>query len=334
MKNKLFPLISILVLVILFGIAATCNMCGLNLSTENSTSITEETETDKNLVETSDAEETTKITTAADITKEETKEATKSNSTDSQAVAPTIELKVHVGPLYSQSDQLCHYTIEAIITGEPSPTVEFSRDDSNGGEGKYKVEIGVKINESYNLTAKAKNSVGEATATLDLSPEVIDRNLHPTIIGTVGPAGYVEKDTLKIGDSPFNSDWRGRFAFNVSSLVGKQIMFVLLELDSPNEYGNPCNFKGDIAIFYNDFLPDLTADDYYSAAYAGPETFACNADPLQVHSDFLFDKILERAEANTELQFGIGYTNTASNNDNNFDGREYLLVTLEVVYLE
>jgi len=333
MKRKLFPLISIFILVILFGTAAICNMCGLNLSTETATSTTEESQTASTSAQVSENEETTKVTTAED-TKEETTDTSKSGSTGATSKAPTIELKILVGPIYSQSDQLCHYIIEAIVTGSPSPTVEFSRDDSNGSEGKYKVEIGVKINETYTLTAKVKNPSGEKTATLELSPEFIDRNLHPTILGTVGPAGYVEKDVLKIGDSPFNSDWRGRFAFDVSSLVGKQIMFVLLKLESPNEYGGPCNFKGDIVIFYNDFLPDLTADDYYSAAYAGPETFACNADPLQVYGDFLFNKVHERAEANTELQFGIGYTNTASNMDNNFDGREYVLITLEVVYLE
>jgi peptidoglycan/xylan/chitin deacetylase (PgdA/CDA1 family) len=77
MKNKLFPLISILVLAILFGTAATCNMCGLNLSTptastetstgseataEKSSETTLETLTEKSsetTLETSAAKETT-----------------------------------------------------------------------------------------------------------------------------------------------------------------------------------------------------------------------------------------------------------------------------------
>ena len=61
MKNKLFPLISILVLAILFGTAATCNMCGLNLSTP--TASTETTTGSETTAEKS--EETTLETSAA-----------------------------------------------------------------------------------------------------------------------------------------------------------------------------------------------------------------------------------------------------------------------------
>ena len=40
MKNKLFPFISILILVLIFGTAAICNMCGLSLSTTTTTAET------------------------------------------------------------------------------------------------------------------------------------------------------------------------------------------------------------------------------------------------------------------------------------------------------
>jgi len=65
MKNKLFPLISILLWAILFGIAATCNMCGLNLSTPTASTETttgSETTAEKSAettLETSAAKETT-----------------------------------------------------------------------------------------------------------------------------------------------------------------------------------------------------------------------------------------------------------------------------------
>ena len=61
MKNKLFPLISILVLAILFGTAATCNLCGLNPSTP--TALTETTTGSETTAEKS--EETTAETSAA-----------------------------------------------------------------------------------------------------------------------------------------------------------------------------------------------------------------------------------------------------------------------------
>src|SRR5450830_1912607 len=69
MKNKLFPLISILILLTLLGIAATCNMCGLNPSTP--TALTETTTGSETTAEKSEettaekSEETTLETSAA-----------------------------------------------------------------------------------------------------------------------------------------------------------------------------------------------------------------------------------------------------------------------------
>ena len=182
MKKKLFPLISILVLVILFGIAATCNMCGLNLSTETTASITGDTETIETSVEATEAEETATEATEEDTVKETTKEettetsksgstdTTKSSSTDTQAVAPTIKLQIYEGPTYSQADDVCYYRIEAIVTGSPTPSATFSKDDSSGALGSKKVQVNLtKSSPNYILTAKAKNSAGEATATLNLT---------------------------------------------------------------------------------------------------------------------------------------------------------------------
>ncbi|MHB1377764.1 MAG: polysaccharide deacetylase family protein [Candidatus Humimicrobiaceae bacterium] len=71
MKNKLFPLISILVLAILFGIAATCSMCRLNLSTPTAST---ETTTGSETTE-EKSEETATVTeggTTTVVTEEET----------------------------------------------------------------------------------------------------------------------------------------------------------------------------------------------------------------------------------------------------------------------
>jgi hypothetical protein len=307
-------------------------MCGLNLSTESAATTTSSTEETSNSVE---AAEVTEGETVKETAAEQTKEKPKSNSTDSTSAAPNIELKIGVGPNYFQNDKLCHFIIEAVVAGSPTPEVEFSRDDSKGSQGKYKVEIDLKTGDAYTFTAKAKNSSGEKTAIFELSPELIDRNFFPSIKGTVGPAGYIEKDVLKIGDSSFNSDWRGRFAFDVSDLAGKQITVEILTVGTSTFYGNPCSFKeGDIVMFYNDFLPDLTADDYYSAGYELAKTSPCDADSIMVWSNFLIDKIREMAYENTEIQFGIGYTNTSSNMDNNFDGRSFVNITLRVAYIE
>jgi len=332
MKKKLFPLISILILVILFGIAATCNMCGLNLSTETTASITGDTETIETSVEATEAEETateaTEKETVKETTKEQTTETSKSTSADSQVIAPTIHLQIYEGPTYSQADKVCYYRIEAKVTGNPSPTIEFSRDDSNGAFGSNKAQVNIAdSSQIYTLTAKVKNSAGEATdsITLDWGCGIIlavmeTIELHPNITGFVGPDGT--GNIVAIGDSEFNTDMRGRFAFDVSSLAGKEIVSAKLKMKYWEQF--PCDFKGNILIFYNDFLPDITISDYYTVAYAGPEAFAWNTDPLEFSNDFLKNKIAERANANIELQFGIGYEKAnVTDGGKDFDGQAY-----------
>ena len=51
---------------------------------------------------------------------------------EEQAKAPTITLEIYQGSTYSTEDDLCYYRVEAIVTGTPTPDVEFSKDDSNG----------------------------------------------------------------------------------------------------------------------------------------------------------------------------------------------------------
>jgi len=177
MKNKLFPLISILTLIMLLGTAAICNMCGFNLSTETTTSTTEESQTGSTTTQASETEETTKAIIAEDTSEEKTTDTSKSSSTDTSKsssseaqVAPIIKLQIYEGPTYSQADDVCYYRIEAIVTGSPAPTVTFSKDDSNGSFGSKKVQINLtKGSPNYALTAKVKNSAGEATATLNLT---------------------------------------------------------------------------------------------------------------------------------------------------------------------
>jgi len=58
-KNKLFLLISILTLVILFGTAAACNFCGINLTTDTTATTTTESDSSETIFE-SDEETTGK----------------------------------------------------------------------------------------------------------------------------------------------------------------------------------------------------------------------------------------------------------------------------------
>ena len=321
-KNKISILIALLTVVIFFSVAAICNQCGI---TPTTTTITEKVDVGETTAaettaagETTAAETTAAKTYAAETIAAETTAKTTVPTEPAVKEAPTISLAIYEGPTPVGSDT-CYYRVLATVTGKPAPTISFSKDDSGGAWGKDRVQVNIsKSSPSYTLTATVKNSVGEATDSIVLNwgcgPLTVEKtiDLHPSISGTVGPAGFVTTEFLAIGDSPANSDWRGRFAFDVSELEGKEIVDASLKLEDPELTPEPCNFKGVIVIFYNNFLPGLTAADYGSVAYAGPEMFLWNKDPLEFSTDFLKTEIAERASAHTELQFGIGYANNAT----------------------
>ena len=150
------------------------------------------------------------------------------------------------------------------------------------------------------------------------------------------PSGYVDTTCVEIGDSAYNTDWRGRFAFDVSALAGKEIKSAKLKLPNPDLTQISCDFKGNIMIFFNDFLPGLTASDYSSVGTEG-QLFLWDQSPLEFSTDFLRDKVKERADSGVELQFGIGYALPLVTNSNNLiEGRRYSSgdITLTVIYLE
>ena len=89
---------------------------------------------------------------------------------EEQAKAPTITLEIYQGSTYSSEDDVCYYRVEAIVTGTPTPDVEFSKDDSNGALGKLKVQVNIKDPaDNYTLTATATNSEGSASDSIYFS---------------------------------------------------------------------------------------------------------------------------------------------------------------------
>lgn len=82
---------------------------------------------------------------------------------------PTIKLEIYEGPTYAEAGGICYYRVEAVVTGNPTPTVEFSRDDSLGAWGSKKVQVNLyNPNETYTLSATAINSEGEAKGNIIL----------------------------------------------------------------------------------------------------------------------------------------------------------------------
>ena len=98
---------------------------------------------------------------------EKDSEIEKSNE-DEEKEAPTIKLEIYEGP--TPANGICYYRVKAIVTGNPTPTIEFSRDDSLGAWGSKKAQINLTRDDpTYTLNATATNSEGEATDSIELN---------------------------------------------------------------------------------------------------------------------------------------------------------------------
>ncbi|GAG95528.1 unnamed protein product, partial [marine sediment metagenome] len=135
--------------------------------------------------ETEETEEpTTEVTTEESTTTEETEETTGALST------PTINLEIYMGPTYSSADNVCFYRVKANVTGNPTPTISFNKDDSSGAWGNNKAQVNLNSpSDTVTLEATATNSEGTATDSINLSwgCEVENQDLvisEITIMGT------------------------------------------------------------------------------------------------------------------------------------------------------
>ena len=81
---------------------------------------------------------------------------------------PTISLDIFEGPVIVDSN-LCYYRVEARVTGDPYPSIRFSKDDSNGAWGRNKAQVNLENGQSYELVATATNSAGSITRRIQLS---------------------------------------------------------------------------------------------------------------------------------------------------------------------
>jgi len=170
-KNKLYILLSIIVLICLFGTAAICNQCATD-TVEEVEGTEEEAEAAEKTVD--EGSETPESEEEELLEEEEAEEASEEEEEipeqEEQKEAPTITLEIYEGPIYSSSDNVCYYRIKAIVIGDPTPSVVFSKDDSGGTWGSKKVQINLgDPTETYTLTATATNSEGSATDSMALS---------------------------------------------------------------------------------------------------------------------------------------------------------------------
>lgn len=184
-KNKLYVFSSLLIIILLFSVAALCNQCG------PVTPVTAETSAagDKTDVEESKESATEETTDKTEETTNETGETSATDDTSDNS-APTIKLEIYEGPTYHAGDDVCYYRVKAVVTGKPTPTVKFSKDDSGGVWGTKKAQVNIHRGETYTLKATAKNSEGEDTDSITLTwgcnniPVISDITLSSATIET------------------------------------------------------------------------------------------------------------------------------------------------------
>ena len=188
--KKLYYVLCALVVVMVFGTAAICNMCGAGTKTTDKTGTDGETvaaSTAKSATSTTDkggkdsSTESTAKTSDSEASDSSSESSTVSESTANGSEAPIIKLEIYEGPTYSAGDDICYYRIKATVTGKPDPTVKFSKDDSGGAWGAKKVQINIHRGQPYTLTAIAKNSAGEASASINLTWGCGSENRNPVI---------------------------------------------------------------------------------------------------------------------------------------------------------
>ena len=181
--KKFYYVLCALVVVIVFGTAAICNMCGTSAAATDKTGTDETVAADKSDGSTTDkgSKDSATESTAKASDTESSDSSSASESTASDGAVPTIKLEIYEGPTYSAGDDICYYRVKATVTGNPAPTVKFSKDDSSGAWGSKKVQVNIHRGQPYTLTATAKNSAGEANASINLTWGCGEENRDPVI---------------------------------------------------------------------------------------------------------------------------------------------------------
>ncbi|MBA7584640.1 hypothetical protein ES708_26597 [subsurface metagenome] len=184
-KNKLYLILAVIISLLLFTTGALCNQCGTAvdpLSVGEKPLEEEPLEEEPLLEEEPPEEEPPEEEVVVEEPAEE--EPSEEEPPEEELSAPTINLEIYEGPAYSEADGVCYYRVEAKVTGNPSPSVKFSKDDSSGAWGERKSQINLESpSETYTLTATVSNSEGDASDSIEITWGCEVENQDPIISG-------------------------------------------------------------------------------------------------------------------------------------------------------
>ena len=205
-NNKLYLIFSILIIIFIFGAAATCNQCGiLSAPVIITTAETEITASGENNIT-----ETESDTTHA---QEKTEQGTANEGGADKK--PIVSIERIYGP--AQEGDLCVQRYKANITGSPKPDIKWNHDDSKGAFGRDVAQVNLKSGEEFDLKATVTNTAGSDTEAIHVKYELPTQPSEPvqqisfTFDPKSGPEGT--EVVLKLSepiDSPVEVYYNGK----------------------------------------------------------------------------------------------------------------------------
>jgi hypothetical protein len=341
-KRKLLAVLAILIIIPLICLSAECRV-----STEDKIDISED---EKSVDETSTGDDD-KDTTGS---RHETDEADSEDEVDEadsevddtyiEKEAPAITLKIYEGPIYSAADDVCYHRIEAEVTGTPSPSVTWSKDDSGGAWGPKIAQINLySPSETYTLIATATNSEGSVTDSITLNweceepesepesePEEKDPgppglpwnsttiNASENMSGMLSQSGSVRHGTspILIGDSEAGTVYKGYLSFNISDLHQRVVEYAEISFLNLEHTNHPESFASSLIVTVLDYGNSLDASDF---AFGGDylATIPISAPSYVISNDTLIEqlqKVLDDFSRNLfQLKLELNVTTNGDN---------------------
>jgi hypothetical protein len=172
-KSKLFVFLSILTLIFILGTGALTDQCTMlsGLKADEQENVKDELDeiVEEEKEEAEEEEEPSEEATEKETDTGEEKETADESAKDGEGVEPTISLKIYQDATYSAADDVCYYRIKANVTGDPSPEIIWSEDESKGSFGNKIAQVNLNRGETYELTATATNTAGSSTSSMTLT---------------------------------------------------------------------------------------------------------------------------------------------------------------------